>query len=645
MIRLTALLSIAPALAASLAAQAVIQPRPQIDLTAGKLYQRGTDISSAPRFRGIAASPVALPPRSAGEVWTSKLVYHAWAMETTTSSGDYDVYFTRTLDGGISFETPRRLDAQAGSAEEVSVAANGHTVCVSWLSNETTGDDHVYALVSLDQGLNFQGPFLLNDPTLVPLGDTDEHWLAAGNDAYYFVWEYDDRGRAATTGDEDVRFNRIDIVGSTIQVGLDVRLNQPGSSNIDDVDSPIVISDPTTNDVAVFWFDDRGGVAGANGLYGVWSRNAGIDFPLAQDTLLAGPPAADVRNRNNVVGVIANGFAHLVWEDRRNQANGGFDEPFYERVDLASNTLLYASTSGLRLSDWTPPGAHEMDLPQIAVNTANPAEVIACWHDDRDLGGGSNNSYNDIFYTVSRDRGVNWTANQRVSTTSGPGTGERNECWGVSWHGDHVVVVGERSAGNVPNSTAEDVVYYMSQDGARTWSPEFVTMRGSAFTPPGNDIDDPFHVVTVGRNDIVVSFKDDSYGASNDLATSGLRVPYVRLTAPFQTGNQVQIEVAQIAESNRNGITLLVYHSATSPVAPGFYPFGGGIDVDLTFDAFTLALLGIQPLSVLTNPTGGRASTPILRVPPGYRAPSFRVQAVVFDATLQVRETSDAFQF
>jgi hypothetical protein len=624
-----------------LAAQAVVQPRQQVDLSNGVAYERGTTISDAPRQRGVDSSPVALAPRNAQEVWTSKLVYHAWAMDSTLGAANADVYFARSRDGGVTFETPRRLDTQIGVAKEVSVAANGHNVCVSWLSNESGPDDQVYALVSVDQGANFQGPFLLNDPTLVPLGDVDEHWLAAGANSFYAIWEFDDRGRAATTGDEDVRFNRLDIVNGTVQVGLDVRLNQPASTNIDDVDSPIVIADPANGDVLVAWFDDRGGVAGANALYTVWSRTGGQDFPLAADTRLVGPPTADVRSRNNVRGVIANGAAHLVWEDRRNQANGGLDEPFYNRVDLASGAILHAN--GLRLSDWTPPGAHEMDQPHVAVNSANSNEVIACWHDDRDLGGGSNNAYNDIFFSVSRDAGATWSANQRVSTTSGPGSRERNECWGVSWNGDHVVVVAERSAGNVPSSTAEDVAYYMSQDGARTWGVEFITRRGSAFGLPGNDIDDPFIAVTPLRNDIVVSYKDDFFGAANDLSTSGLRVPYISTTADFQSGNSVQIQVKQIAESNRNGITLLVYHGVSSPISAGFYPFGSGVDIDVTFDAITLAFLGIQPLSVLGVPTGGIATTPAIVVPPGYRNPSFRVQAVVFDATLTARETTDPF--
>lgn len=624
-----------------LAAQAVIQPRLQLDLTNGVAYERGTNISDAPRQRGIATSPSALAPRSSQEVWTSKLVYHAWAMDSTLGAANADVYFARSIDGGVTFETPRRLDAQLGAAKEVSVEANGHTVCVSWISNESGTDDQVYAMVSLDQGANFQGPFLLNDPTLVPLGDVDEHWLAAGGNGYYVVFEFDDRGRAATTGDEDVRFNRLDIVNGTVQVGLDVRLNQPGSSNIDDVDSPIVIADPASRDVLVAWFDDRGGVAGANALYAVWSRTGGQDFPLANDVRLVGPPTADVRSRNNVRGVLANGMCHLIWEDRRNQANGGLDEPFYNRVDVASGAILHAN--GLRLSDWSPAGAHEMDQPYLAVNSQNANELIACWHDDRDLGGGSNNAYNDIFYSVSRDAGVTWSANLRVSTTSGRGTGERNECWGVSWQGDHVVVVAERSASNVPSSTAEDVAYYMSQDGARTWGVEFISRRGSAFGLPGNDIDDPFIAVTPLRNDIAVSFKDDFYGAANDLSSSGFRVPYVSTTAPFQSGNSVQIQVKQIAEGNRNGITLLVYHGVSSAVSAGFYPFGNGIDVDLTFDATTLAFLGVQPLSVLLNPAGGVASTPAITVPPGFRNPSFRVQAVVFDATLTARETSDPF--
>lgn len=638
-------LALALSLASAAAAQVVVQPKPPINLTGGLAYERGTNISAAPRPRGLAANPLTLPPRTAGEVWTNKLVCHAWAMESTLGSANFDVYFTRSLDGGVSYAPRRRLDQQVGSAREVTVVLNGHDVCVTWISNEAGGiDEQVFALVSRDQGASFTGPHLLNDPAIVPLGDAEEHWTAAGLGAFYVVWEFDDRGRTATNNDEDVRFVRIELpAGPGVVIGPDVRLNQPGSSFIDDVDSPIVVADPGSADVAVLWFDDRGGVAGVNALYGMWSRAQGRDFPLAQDTRFTGPPIAEVSGRNNVRGEIAAGRLHLMWEDRRNQLAGGLDEPFYNRLDLATGALLHAGDRNL--TDWVPAGSHDMDQPFLAVNNANPLDVIVCWHDDRDFGTGADNGYNDVFATISRDGGMTWTPNVRVSRTSGLGSRERNECFGVAWAGDHIVISAERSAGNVPTLTNEDSILFISQDAGLTWSVEFLTKAGSSYVMPGIDIDDPFVVLTPGRHDAIVSFGDGAFGAGNDLVATGLRMPYVSLTAPFRSGNTVQFQVKQIGESNRGGITYLVYNSLQSGVVPGFYPFGGGIDVDLVFDPITLAFSGITALTVLTTPSGGLATTAAFLVPRGNNSDAFQLQAVVFDAQLRVRETTDPLRF
>ncbi len=63
------------------------------------------------------------------------------------------------------------------------------------------------------------------------------------------------------------------------------------------------------------------------------------------------------------------------------------------------------------------------------------------------------------------------------------------------------------------------------------------------------------------------------------------------------------------------------------------------------FDPITLAFSGITALTVLTTQSGGLATTAAFLVPRGNNSDAFQLQAVVFDAQLRVRETTDPLRF
>ena len=617
------------------------QIRAETELSSGRQAVRGTTVNSAPRRRGLATPHTVSAPRDGSEVWTSKLVYQAWAMDTAGNTGDYDVWFTRSIDGGISFAIPQRLDDQSGSALEVSVNADRHNVFVSWLSAETTGDAHLYCSVSSDQGQTFQGPFLINDPAVLAAGNTAQHWAAAAGNHCYFVFEYDDRGRAAGIGDEDVHFAslQVDPLSGAVTPSADRRVNRPGAGQIEDVDSPVVIADPDSGDVAVVWFDDR---SGSNALYGLWSRSHGQDFPLAQDQRLNGSSAAAVSARNNVAGALANGRLHLVWEDRRLQSAGGLDVPFYNRIDLTTGARLFAADRDL--TDWVVAGSHDADQPFLALDRDNPDQCIIAWHDDRDPGAGVPDSTNDVFAVISRDAGATWGSNLRLSTTSGPGTGQRNECWGVAWNGDHVVVSAARSAGNGTTLTKEDLCMFHSRDAGASFSETFITANGSSFLAAGHDIDAPHFVLTQRRNDVVFSYFSDAHLAKG-LVTTGTRVPYVSLSNPLIPGADFNFQVQGIGRSSDGDTAVLLFNYRTSAVIPGFATVtGSGVDLDLVFDSLTSILLDIPSITFLPIAADGSATSATVTVPLDYPGDLFRVQAQTVDLNLIGRETTDIFE-
>ncbi len=620
--------------------------RAEANLTNGADHERGTLIQFAPRRRGIAhAPPPVTSTRGTARVPSSKLVYQAWAMESSLGSGDLDVFFARSTDGGVTVSTPTRLEAQTGMAREVSVCASEDRVFVSWISNEIGTKDQVYVAISVDQGETFAPPLMLNDPALAQAGDADEHWTVAAGYLFYAVWEFDDRGRVAGVPDEDVHFCRLIVDESGLQSrSANVRLNTP--VGLSDVNSPIVTASPDGGKLAVLWFDDRG--APDKAIYGVWSTALGFDLPKAQDQLLVGAPAATAA-KQNVLAALRGNSLHLVWEDRRNAASGGgADEPFYERFDLDSGSPLYGN--GRSLVDWSMPGFGDADQPWIAIDSDDERNVLVAWHDNRDRGGAGNDTVNDLFCTVSRDGGATWSANQRVAKNSGTGTGQRNEAWGAVWHGDHAVLCALRSELNGiggPGAGTEDVVLFVSRDGARQWEEQLITAVGSS-VGLANDIDNPYMAVTPTRLDVAVSYYDDRYPnwqGHGDLIARGLRLPWIRASADPVGGATVRLLVEQIGESNNGGGALLVYNGITSGTAPGVFPFGSGLDIDLIPDALTMAFAGITPLAVLSTQPDGTATTIPFTLPAGYLGPRFQVQALVFDSALRVTEGTDVLAF
>jgi hypothetical protein len=81
-------------------------------------------------------------------------VYAAWVEQVTVPLGS-DVYFARSMDGGISFEAPRNISANSGSSTPVTVEADGANVWMAW-SDRVSGSEEILYVRSIDGGANFE---------------------------------------------------------------------------------------------------------------------------------------------------------------------------------------------------------------------------------------------------------------------------------------------------------------------------------------------------------------------------------------------------------------------------------------------------------------------------------------------------------
>src|SRR5712692_7538272 len=97
---------------------------------------------------------------------TDGVVYLAFAGWSGSTTGD-DVYFTKSSDGGRSWSTPIRVNDDAGGAAqaEPSLALDPpNDICIAWTAARS-GNDDVYFSKSITGGLSFAANLRLNDVT------------------------------------------------------------------------------------------------------------------------------------------------------------------------------------------------------------------------------------------------------------------------------------------------------------------------------------------------------------------------------------------------------------------------------------------------------------------------------------------------
>jgi len=89
-----------------------------------------------------------------------KTIYLAWADDRT---GDYDVYFSKSIDGGNTFSSSVRVNNQLeGQQFIVRISYNSSTgLCVAWVETHDLQDNDIYFARSIDGGETFSDGILI----------------------------------------------------------------------------------------------------------------------------------------------------------------------------------------------------------------------------------------------------------------------------------------------------------------------------------------------------------------------------------------------------------------------------------------------------------------------------------------------------
>ena len=154
---------------------------------------------------------------------------------------NYEIYYKRSIDGGLHWEPDRRLTATSFPSVHPSVSVQGSTVHIAWEEKSYSSNSEIYYKHSMDNGSSWGDAIRLTNDTAMSLDPS----IAVHDRGVHIVWS-DNRD-----GNQEIYYKRSRDDGMTW--GPDTRLtNNPGNST-----NPGIAL--TGKAVHVVWMDNRDG--------------------------------------------------------------------------------------------------------------------------------------------------------------------------------------------------------------------------------------------------------------------------------------------------------------------------------------------------------------------------------------------------
>jgi hypothetical protein len=336
-------------------------------------------------------------------------VYVVWADETT---GNRDIYYIRSIDSGASFFAIKILsENNTGRSDDPQIAVSGSNVYVEW-TDLTTGNGDIYFIRSIDGGASFFATKNLSENNN---GASTEPKIAVSGSNVYVVWA--DQTTTTAAGNRDIYFKRsIDSGASFSNISINLSNNagisvDPKIAAVSGNNVYVVWTDQTTgnneilfkrstnngasfsnisinlsnnagNNVYVVWTDQT---TGGGDIYFKRSTNNGASFSNASINL------SNNAGRSDAPQITASGSnVYVVWTD---QTTGGGDIYFRTSTDGGATfgTIINLSND-----------AHLSYLPQIATSGSN---VYVVWND---LVFVNNSDQTKLFFKSSTNSGASF---------------------------------------------------------------------------------------------------------------------------------------------------------------------------------------------------------------------------------------------
>jgi len=203
-------------------------------------------------------------------------VFLAWMDARDGNTSQWDIYFSRSMDGGMTFEPNVRVDDTGTDSSlqrwpGIAVDRAGENVYVAWQddrNSSTSWDMDIYFSRSTDAGLSFLPNVLVNDTATTGSSHQWEPTIAVDTLGRIFIAWRDERQT-----NHGCFFSRSDDGGMSF--GNNVKVSDGGDLNID---HPSIAVDDSDG-VYVVWGDDiRLGSTAGDRIYFAFSDCAGDSF-------------------------------------------------------------------------------------------------------------------------------------------------------------------------------------------------------------------------------------------------------------------------------------------------------------------------------------------------------------------------------
>ena len=150
-------------------------------------------------------------------------IYVGWE---DNSTGNYELLFTKSTDGGTTFSDPINLSSNNGTSEDGTITELNGTVYVG-LSDNSTGNYEILLAKSADGGTTFTDPINLSNNTV----ESADPVIKSSKDNLYVVWsEVDDI--FFTRSKDGVKFDKPINLSNTNGTSFTPRLAVSGNNNL-----------------------------------------------------------------------------------------------------------------------------------------------------------------------------------------------------------------------------------------------------------------------------------------------------------------------------------------------------------------------------------------------------------------------------
>jgi hypothetical protein len=298
-----------------------------------------------------------------------------------TNSGNYEIFFRKSTDGGNSFTKAINVSNGIGQSTSPYIFANANNLYVIY-SDNTTGNYEIFFRKSTDGGNSFTKAINLSND----IGQSTSPYIFSTANNLYVI--YSDN----TTGNYEIYFRKSTDGGNSFTKAINLS-NDTGLSDFPEISASgnsvyVVWVDKTLGNYEIFY---RKSTDGGNTFSKVIDLSAGVgilsDFP-------------EISASGNSV--------YVVWVDRvrdymaRIVSSVGKDEIFFLKSTDGGNSF----SNAINLSNDTQISTN----PQLAINGAS---VYLAWY-DRDIA----RNTNEIVFLKSIDGGIKFGKIVNLSNTS-----------------------------------------------------------------------------------------------------------------------------------------------------------------------------------------------------------------------------------